>query len=159
VTDPRPDLADHHEGRHEGRREGRPDERGDGHPDEHADKPPVSTLVHRVGALVGHELGVPLVLVTVLVWLLAWVVAGEPDWLLHAFEIAAASVTVVMVFVLQHAQHRLERATQLKLDELLRTHPGADDALIKAEVGPDHEISSRAEQNLHYRHELRNGET
>jgi low affinity Fe/Cu permease len=142
VTDARPDLDEHH----------------DGLPDEHADKPPVSTLVHRVGALVGHELGVPIVLAAVLAWLLAWVVAGEPDWLLHAFEIAAASVTVVMVFVLQHAQHRLERATQLKLDELLRTHPGADDALIKAEAGPDHEIRSRTEQNLHYRDELRNGE-
>ena len=146
MTDARPDLDEHH------------DAHQDGRPDEHADKPPVSTLVHRVGALVGHELGVPLVLAAVLAWLLAWVVAGEPDWLLHAFEIAAASVTVVMVFVLQHAQHRLERATQLKLDELLRTHPDADDALIKAEAGPDHEIRSRAEQNLHYRDELRSGE-
>jgi low affinity Fe/Cu permease len=150
VTDARPDLDEHHDEQHDGRRDGRPDE--------HADKPPVSTLVHRVGALVGHELGVPIVLAAVLAWLLVWVVAGEPAWLLHAFEIAAASVTVVMVFVLQHAQHRLERATQLKLDELLRTHPGADDALIKAEAGPDHEIRSRTEQNLHYRDELRNGE-
>jgi low affinity Fe/Cu permease len=151
VTDARPDLADHHDGR--------PTRPPGGGADEHADKPPVSTVVHRVGALVGHELGVPLVLAAVLVWLLAWVVAGEPDWLLHAFEIAAASVTVVMVFVLQHAQHRLERATQLKLDELLRTHPDADDALIKAEAGPDHEIRSRTEQNLHYRRKVQNGDT
>jgi len=116
--------------------------------DQHADKPPVSTIVHRIGDLSGHELAVPVAAVTVVLWLVAWLAAGQPSWLLHAFEIAAAATTVMMVFVLQHAQNRLEQATQLKLDELIDALPGADNRLIKAEAAPEDELRQRTEQNL-----------
>ena len=123
--------------------------------DEHADKPPVSTFVHRIGDLAGHELAVPVVAAAVAAWLVAWLATGRPDWLLQVFEIAAASTTVVMVFVLQHAQNRLEQATQLKLDELVAVLPEADDGLIKAEAAPDEELHSRAARNLHRRQQTR----
>jgi hypothetical protein len=42
----------------------------------------------------------------------------------------------MMVFVLQHAQNRLEQATQLKLDELIDALPGADNGLIKGRSRP-----------------------
>jgi low affinity Fe/Cu permease len=123
--------------------------------DEHAEKPPISTIVHRIGDLVGHEHAVPLATTAVVVWLVAWLATGRPDWLLQVFEIAAASITVVMVFVLQHAQNRLEQATQLKLDELIAALPDADNGLIKAEAAPDDEIHSRTEKNLDRRRQTR----
>jgi low affinity Fe/Cu permease len=119
--------------------------------DQHADLPPVSTVVHWIGDLAGHELAVPVAAVAVVVWLVAWLMAGSQDWLLQAFEIAAASITVVMVFVLQHAQNRLEQATQLKLDELIAALPDPDDGLIKAEAAPDEELHHRTEEDLRQR--------
>jgi low affinity Fe/Cu permease len=116
--------------------------------DAHADKPPVSTVVHRIGDLAGHELAVPVAAVAIALWLVVWLIAGQPGWLLRTFEIAAASTTVTMVFVLQHAQNRLEQATQLKLDELIEALPDADNGLIKAEAAPEDELRQRTEHNL-----------
>jgi low affinity Fe/Cu permease len=123
--------------------------------DEHAEKPPVSTVVHRIGDLVGHEHAVPVASAAVAIWLVAWLAAGRPDWLLQVFEIAAASITVVMVFVLQHAQNRLEQATQLKLDEIIAALPDADNGMIKAEAAPDEELHTRTERSLQRRRQTR----
>jgi low affinity Fe/Cu permease len=125
--------------------------------DEHADKAPVSTAVHRVGDLAAHELAVPVVFAGVVGWVVAWLALDRPGWLLDTFEIVAAAITVVMVFVLQHAQKRLEQATQLKLDELIAALPEADDTVIKAEAAPDDELRERVAHNLGRRDDLRNG--
>ena len=98
--------------------------------------------------MAGHELAVPIAAVAIALWLVAWLLTGQPDWLLHTFEIAAASTTVTMVFVLQHAQNRLEQATQLKLDEVIKALPNADNGLIKAEAAPEVELRQRTEHNL-----------
>jgi len=119
--------------------------------DEHAEKRGISTVVHHVGALAGSDVWVAFVAGAILVWLAVWVAAGRPDWLLHAYEVIVASVTLVMVFVLQHAQGRLATATQLKLDELLRASPHADDGLIKAEAAADEDLVRLAERNMRYR--------
>ena len=123
--------------------------------DEHAAKAPVSTVVHRVGDLAAHEITVPLVFGGVVAWFGVWLALGRPDWLLHIFEVTAAAITVVMVFVLQHAQKRLEQATQLKLDERIAALPEADDAVITAEAAPDDELRERIEHNLGRRADLR----
>ena len=40
-------------------------------------------------------------------------------------------MTTIMVFTIQHTQSREQAATQLKLDELIRALPGADDHLVQ----------------------------
>lgn len=50
-----------------------------------------------------------------------------------AFEMAVASITLVMVFAIQHTQGREQAATQRKLDELIRATPGADESLMMLE--------------------------
>ena len=50
------------------------------------------------------------------------------------FEGAAAGITLVMVFVLQHTQTSQQLALQRKLDELLRALPGTDERLIQVET-------------------------
>jgi len=121
--------------------------------DEHAEKRRLSTVVHHVGALAGNDIWVALVAAAIVVWLAAWMATGQPDWLLHAYEVVVASVTLVMVFVLQHAQGRLTTATQLKLDELLRSLPQADDTMVKAETAADEDLEQQAEQNMRYRND------
>lgn len=122
--------------------------------DEHAEKRRISTVVHHVGALAGNDIWVALVAGAIVVWLVVWMATGQPDWLLHAYEVVVASVTLVMVFVLQHAQGRVTTATQLKLDELLRSLPQADDTMVKAETAADDELDRQAEQNIRYRNDV-----
>lgn len=79
----------------------------------------------------------------VVVLVVAWAIAGATrgfteGWLTLLFAVSSA-VTLVMVFFIQHTTGRQIRALSLKLDELVRTHPEADDAVIGAEHSPLHE--------------------
>ena len=52
------------------------------------------------------------------------------------FELSVSSVTLIMVFAIQHTQGREQAATQRKLDELIRAFPGANEALMMLEEAP-----------------------
>jgi len=65
---------------------------------------------------------------------LGWALdSWHPDQILAWFGAISSAVTLVMVFVLQHTQTRQQAALQLKLDEILRALPRADERLIKLE--------------------------
>jgi low affinity Fe/Cu permease len=68
---------------------------------------------------------------------------GFPGSAEELFSVIASSVTVIMIFVIQHTQSRLQTATQLKLDELIRTSPHADDLLVHIESAADNELIER----------------
>jgi low affinity Fe/Cu permease len=51
--------------------------------------------------------------------------------------LTTSGVTLVMVFVIQHAQARQQAVTQRKLDELLRALPSARSELILLEEAPE----------------------
>jgi low affinity Fe/Cu permease len=57
-----------------------------------------------------------------------------------AFATVCSGITVTMVFVIQHTQRRAQQATQLKLDELIRSLPQADDRVVRVEASSDAEI-------------------
>ena len=56
------------------------------------------------------------------------------------FSAVIAAVTVVMVFVIQHTQNRQQLALQIKLDELLRAMPQADDRFVHVEASAEEEL-------------------
>jgi low affinity Fe/Cu permease len=60
----------------------------------------------------------------------------SPGWL-TGFETATSSVTLLMLFVIQHTQSREQAATQRKLDELLRATPEAESGLMLLEEASD----------------------
>jgi low affinity Fe/Cu permease len=62
--------------------------------------------------------------------------SGFPTESVAAFELCVSSVTLVMVFAVQHTQGREQAATQRKLDELIRALPGADPSLMMLEEAP-----------------------
>lgn len=79
------------------------------------------------------------VVVLVAAWVIVGATRGFPEgWLRLLFAVSGA-VTLVMVFFIQHTTGRQIRALSLKLDELVRTHPDASDAVIGAEHSPLHE--------------------
>jgi low affinity Fe/Cu permease len=78
--------------------------------------------------------------IAVLVTWIAVAVTGFDADLQVAFATVCSGITVTMVFVLQHTQRRAQQATQLKLDELIRSLPQADDRVVRVEESSDAEI-------------------
>ena len=78
------------------------------------------------------------------VLLLLWLCAGfwlnfSESWQL-ALHISLATVTFMMVLLIQHIQHRETRSMQIKLDELLKGVEGARNSFINIQEKPDHHL-------------------
>lgn len=65
-----------------------------------------------------------------------------------AFSVGSSAILLVMVFVIQHTQSRQQVATQLKLDELIRAAPRADDLLIHVESADDSELIAMDQEGI-----------
>lgn len=110
-----------------------------------------SRALHRVDELTSHA-GAGLTAVAVLVlWAVIGAVTGFPDWWETVLYSVTSSVTLVVVFAIQHTQTRQQLATQRKLDELLRALPDADDRVIAVEEATDGELEALAGRNLEQR--------
>jgi low affinity Fe/Cu permease len=87
-----------------------------------------------------HYTALPAVALVATAAVLSLVVAiailGFPTYGVAAFELSVSSVTLVMVFAIQHTQGREQAATQRKLDELIRAFPGANESLMMLEEAP-----------------------
>ena len=104
-------------------------------------------MLHRLGRWSSKaEAGVT-VACCVAAWTIVGLVAGFPRWWETVLYSSAASLTVIMVFAIQHTQGREQVVTQRKLDERLRAQPGADDHLIAAEAASDEELEALARLN------------
>jgi low affinity Fe/Cu permease len=121
-------------------------------------RPRSSLAVHRVHELTSRPtIAIWVGVAVVAVW--AVIVARSFDESLQfAFDTVCAGVTVVMVFVLQHTQRRSQSALQLKLDELVRAIPQADDHLIGIEASSDDELLDREQRHLEDHVAIREGE-
>lgn len=117
-----------------------------GDPRRHAT--PGSRWIHRISDATTHSAVSVGVLGAVIVWTAVGGVYDFPEWWANTLYAVSAAVTLVMVFAIQHTQARLELATQRKLDELLRSHPDADNRLIAAEIASDAELAEIAEHHL-----------
>ena len=67
---------------------------------------------------------------------------GWSPELLWTFSAWLTVVTFVMVFILQNAQNRHDRALHLKLDELLRAVEGARNRMMQVEGMPEKELDA-----------------
>jgi low affinity Fe/Cu permease len=100
-----------------------------------------------------------LVAVAVVAFLIALIVKRNPANWDRDFEVAAAAITLVMLFVIQHTQSHQQIATQLKLDELIRSSPEADDLLVHIELAPDEEINERELDHIAHHEALRDDDS
>jgi low affinity Fe/Cu permease len=99
------------------------------------------------------------VAVVLLVFLLILGIEGFPTTWLTTFGAIADVITLIMLFVIQHTQSRHQLVLQLKLDELIRSSPQADDRAVKLEVAPDEELIKREQEQLAHHESLREPET
>ncbi len=77
-------------------------------------------------------------------FIVAWLITGpifhfSDTWQL-VINTATTIVTFLMVFLIQNTQNRDSEAVQLKLDELLRSTPGAHNALLEIEELSENEL-------------------
>jgi low affinity Fe/Cu permease len=103
----------------------------------------------RLAGLITAAVGSPGALLLALAVVLAWAASGplfgfSDTWQL-AINTGTTIVTFLMVFVIQASQNREARATQLKLDELIRAVKGARNELIDLENAPDETVELHKE--------------
>jgi low affinity Fe/Cu permease len=85
------------------------------------------------------------------VWIAVSIAIGFPARWETIFQTLVSALTLAMVFVIQHTQARHQRATQRKLDEILRALPGADNSLLTLEHASDTELRATADQHRRIR--------
>lgn len=115
----------------------------------------ISAALHWVGDVTSRAGAAALVAIVLLVFVVVLVVAGFPGSWMTGFATAASFITLVMLFVIQHTQSRQQIALQLKLDELIRTSPQADDHLVHIELAPEAELDQREQEQIDHHESLR----
>jgi len=106
-----------------------------------------SRALHRVGDAVANSTAGVAAATMIVVWTIVGAIIGFPQWWLTVLYAVTASITFVMVFVIQHTQSRQTFATQRKLDELIRATHTADDTLISVEQAPEGTLQALADRN------------
>jgi low affinity Fe/Cu permease len=102
-------------------------------------------LAGLITAAVGTPWALLLAIGIVATWALSGPVFGFSDTWQLAINTGTTIVTFLMVFVIQASQNREARATQLKLDELIRAVGGARNELIDLENAPDETVELHKE--------------
>jgi low affinity Fe/Cu permease len=92
-----------------------------------------------------------------LAFLVVWIVGGSRDEWATDFTVIAAAVTLVMVFVLHHNQRRSISALQIKIDELVRASPEADDRYVRVQAADDEEILELEREHVDHYEAVRRG--
>ncbi len=107
-----------------------------------------SRLLHSLGEAAAHSAAGFTAATLVILWLGIGGVAGFPGWWSTVLYGWTASVTFVMVFVIQHTSERQTSAMQRKLDELIRSSTRADDGLIAVEEATDEQLHAMADLSV-----------
>jgi low affinity Fe/Cu permease len=119
----------------------------------------ISRGLHWVGDITARASATVLVTIVVVIYAVVLGAKGFPGRWQMGFSTAAEAVTLIMLFVIQHTQNRQQLVTQLKLDELIRSSPHADDLLVHLEVAEDAELIEREQDQLAHHEALRDSET
>ena len=93
-----------------------------------------------VSDLAGSAWAFTVALAVILTWAVTGPIFGFSDTWQLVINTGTTIVTFLMVFLIQNTQNRDAKATQLKLDELIRAIGNARNQLIGAETEPEEEI-------------------
>lgn len=94
--------------------------------------------------------GSPVTFILAVTLILAWAVVGpvfeySNTWQL-VINTTTTIVTFLMVFLIQNTQNRDSLATQIKLDELIRSVQGARNTIVNIEEGEDENLERLQEE-------------
>jgi len=98
--------------------------------------PTLSKVIYHVDHYTSMSIVVMAFFAALIAMLILGAILGYPSSWVVSFEVAVSSITLLMVFTIQHTQGREQEATQRKLDELLLATPGAAESLVLLEEAP-----------------------
>ena len=105
---------------------------------------------HHIAHRLADAFGSSWAFVAATVFIVTWAVTGPLFGFSDAWQLVANTITNVvtflMVFIIQNSQNRDTKATQLKLDELLRAIANARSSLINVESLSDAEMETLQKQ-------------
>jgi low affinity Fe/Cu permease len=116
-------------------------------------KPRSSDVLHHLGNAMANALAGLIAAISAACWIVVGVITSFPTWWQISLYSTTAIVTFVMVFVIQHTQHKQIAALQRKLDELIRSSHRADNSLISVEHAPETELQQLADSYRDQRNE------
>jgi low affinity Fe/Cu permease len=107
-------------------------------------------LTSRVLYRIEHYTSLPIIAIAIIAAMIGLIAAGGaigfPSGWVAGFEVSASTVTIVMLFAIQHTQGREQAAVQRKLDEILHALPGTDESLMLLEEAPPKVIHDVGEE-------------
>ncbi len=106
----------------------------------------MNTFFHKLAEKTAHSLGSAWAFVLALGVVIVWAASGpafhyNDTWQL-TINTGTTIVTFLMVFLIQNTQNREARATQLKLDELLRAIEQARTSMVNLQDLSDKELDA-----------------
>ena len=101
---------------------------------------------HTISYLVGTPWAFIIAITIIIMWSITGPLFGFSDTWQLVINTGTTIVTFLMVFLIQNTQNRESRATQLKLDELIRTIKGARNTMIELENMDDESLDKFAEE-------------
>ena len=99
-------------------------------------------LARETARFTGRPLTFILAAGVIVVWLVTGPIFHYSDTWQLVINTATTVVTFLMVFLIQNTQNRDTEAVQVKLDELLRAHAGAHNALMDLEELEERELDA-----------------
>ena len=99
-----------------------------------------SHMAEKASQATGSVWAFSLALAVVVAWAVTGPMFGFSETWQLVINTGTTIITFLMVFIIQHAQNKENRALQLKLNELIAATRGASNRLIDVEDLSDHEI-------------------
>jgi low affinity Fe/Cu permease len=115
----------------------------------------ISRILHWVGDLTSRASAAVAATLVLVVFIIVLAAKGFPGRWQMGFSTVAEAITLILLFVIQHTQSRQQAVLQLKLDELIRASPNADDLLVHLEAAGDEELIEREESQVAHHESLR----
>ena len=115
----------------------------------------ISRVLHWVGDLTSRASAAVVATILLVTFIIIMAIEGFPNSWQMGFSTISEAITLILLFVIQHTQSRQQTVLQLKLDELIRASPNADDLLVHLEVAGDEELIEREESQVAHHESLR----